>query len=86
MSRLIKAGTRSVPDAELRRIRIPTALLWGRHDRMTTLPLAQTASARLGWPLHVVEGAAHVPHIEQPDGFVDRLTDALRGRTTATLG
>lgn len=86
MSRLIKAATRSDPDAELRRIRIPTALLWGRHDRMTTLPLAQTASARLGWPLHVMEGAAHVPHLKQPDGVVGRLTDALRGRTTATMG
>jgi pimeloyl-ACP methyl ester carboxylesterase len=75
---LVKAGTKRVPDAELRRIRVPTALLWGRQDRMTPLRLAQEASGRLGWPLHVVERAAHLPHIEQPDAFVDRLTDALR--------
>jgi pimeloyl-ACP methyl ester carboxylesterase len=84
MSRLIKVGTQRVPDAELQRIRIPAALLWGRHDRMTPLRLAEAASTRLGWPLHVVDDAAHVPHIEQPDGFVDRLAEALRGRSTAT--
>jgi pimeloyl-ACP methyl ester carboxylesterase len=78
MNALIKAGTKRVPDAELRRIDIPAALLWGRHDRMTPLPLAEAASARLGWPLHVVDGAAHVPHIEQPHDFADRLTEAVR--------
>jgi pimeloyl-ACP methyl ester carboxylesterase len=29
--------------------------------------------------LHVVDDAAHVPHIEQPDDFADLLMDALRG-------
>ncbi len=83
MRRLIKVGTQRVPDAELQRILIPAALLWGRHDRMTPLSLAEAASMRLGWPLHVVDDAAHVPHIEQPDRFVDRLAAALRGETTA---
>lgn len=86
MSGLIKTGTKRVPDAELQRIAIPTALLWGRHDRMTPLALAEAASTRLGWPLHVVDDSAHVPHIEQPDGFVDRLTDALRVGSTASAG
>jgi pimeloyl-ACP methyl ester carboxylesterase len=86
MSRLIKAGTKRVPDAELQRIGIPAALLWGRHDRMTPLPLAEAASTRLGWPLHIVDDAAHVPHIEQPDGFGDRLTETLRGGSTARAG
>jgi pimeloyl-ACP methyl ester carboxylesterase len=83
MSGLIKLGTRRVPDADLGRIGIPAALIWGRHDRMTPLPLAEGASARLGWPLHIVDGAAHVPHIEQPESFVDRLTDALAEASTA---
>jgi pimeloyl-ACP methyl ester carboxylesterase len=83
MSGLIKAGTQRVPDSELRRLDMPAALVWGRHDRMTPLPLAEAASTRLGWPLHVVDDAAHVPHIEEPDGFVDRLTDALKGPSRA---
>ena len=83
MKALVKAGTRRIPDAELQRIGIPAALLWGRHDRMTPLPLAEAASTRLGWPWHVVDGAAHVPHIEQPDRFVDGLAAALRAGSTA---
>ena len=74
MNGLIRTGTRQVPDAELRRIGVPASLLWGRHDRMTPLPLAEAASARLGWPLHVIEDAAHVPHIEQPDRFLEVLS------------
>jgi 2-hydroxymuconate-semialdehyde hydrolase len=82
MRALLSAGTTRVPDAELERIAIPAALLWGRHDRMTPLSLALTASTRLGWPLHVVDHAAHVPHIEQPDGFVRW----AQGDSSATVG
>jgi pimeloyl-ACP methyl ester carboxylesterase len=77
MRALVKAGTTRVPDAELRRIGIPSALLWGRHDRMAPLSLAEAASTRLGWPAHVVDHAAHLPHIEQPDEFADLLIHAL---------
>jgi 2-hydroxymuconate-semialdehyde hydrolase len=77
MRRLIQTGTGAIPNTELRRINTPTALLWGRHDRMTPLRLAEAAGARLGWPLHVVEAAGHAPHIEQPDAFVRALQAAL---------
>ncbi len=82
MRQLIRAGTKQVPDAELRTIDSPTALLWGRDDRMAPLQLAEDASTRLGWPLYIVDGAAHVPHIEQPDSFVSALTDAIRTPST----
>jgi pimeloyl-ACP methyl ester carboxylesterase len=35
-------------DSELRRIDVPTALLWGRHDRFVRSPWPDGASARLG--------------------------------------
>lgn len=73
MNWLIKAETKTIPDAELARIEVPVYLLWGRHDRMVPLEIAEKASARHGWPLYVVDGAAHVPHIEQPDLFVETL-------------
>jgi pimeloyl-ACP methyl ester carboxylesterase len=73
MSRLIASETKQIPDAELLRIAVPTTLLWGRHDRMVPLPLAQGAAERLGWPLQLVDGAAHAPHMEQPDAFVETL-------------
>jgi hypothetical protein len=28
---------------------------------------------RHGWPLHLIDRAAHAPHIEQPEAFVDTL-------------
>ena len=77
MRQLIKTGTRQVPDAELRPIAIPTALIWGRHDRMVPLRLAEAASNRLGWPLHLIDDAAHAPHIEQPEGFLRALSAVL---------
>jgi pimeloyl-ACP methyl ester carboxylesterase len=73
MRQLLKAGTKRVPDAELRGIGIPTALLWGRHDRFVPLALAEAASTRLGWPLRVIDDAGHAPHIERPDAFLDAL-------------
>jgi pimeloyl-ACP methyl ester carboxylesterase len=74
MRRLIAAETKQIPDADLRRIAVPTTLLWGRHDRMVPLALAQGAAERLGWSLHVVDGAAHAPHMEQPEAFAVELS------------
>jgi 2-hydroxymuconate-semialdehyde hydrolase len=77
MRQLIKANTRRIPDAELRLIDVPTSLLWGRRDRMVPLSLAQGAGGRLGWPLDVVDGAGHAPHLEEPEAFSRALHSAL---------
>ena len=62
-----------IPPAELERIAVPTALIWGRHDLATPLAVAQATSTRLGWPLHVIENAADDPPLEQPDAFLEAL-------------
>jgi 2-hydroxymuconate-semialdehyde hydrolase len=80
MNQLIKTCTKQVPDTDLRRIAIPTELVWGRQDRMVPLSLAEGTTARLGWPLRVIDDAAHVPHIEQPEGFMRALGPALASR------
>jgi len=77
MRRLIKVGTKQIPDEELQRIEVPTALLWGRHDRMAPLRLAASASSRFGWPLHVVEDVGHVPFVERPEAFLRTLRAVL---------
>jgi pimeloyl-ACP methyl ester carboxylesterase len=77
MHQLIKIGTRQIPDAELQLINVPTSLLWGRHDRMAPLRLTEVASSKFGWPLHVIDDAGHVPHIEQPETFLRVLGTAL---------
>ena len=73
MRRLIKSCRKQVPEAELRRISVPTSLIWGSHDRFVPLSVGEWAAARFGWPLSVLEQAGHVPHIERPEVFLSAL-------------
>jgi pimeloyl-ACP methyl ester carboxylesterase len=70
-------GMPAIPAVELARIAVPTTLIWGRHDLATRLPVAEAASARYGWPLHVIENAADDPPMEQPEAFLKALSIAL---------
>lgn len=79
MRQLIKAGTAQIPDTELQRIDVPTAVVWGREDRMAPLDGGRTRSARLGWPMTIIDGAGHLPHVEQPDAFVAALAESTKG-------
>jgi 2-hydroxymuconate-semialdehyde hydrolase len=74
---LIRAGTVRIADSELRRIEVPTTLLWGRQDRMVPVGLAERAQASFGWPLSVIDDSGHVPFLERPDEFVGALERAL---------
>jgi pimeloyl-ACP methyl ester carboxylesterase len=74
---LMPLGPPVIPPAELARIAVPTTLIWGRHDRQVRLGVAQAASARHGWPLHVIEDAADDPAVEQPQAFLAALRAAL---------
>jgi pimeloyl-ACP methyl ester carboxylesterase len=69
-------GFPAIAPAELARITVPTTLIWGRHDLATPLEAAESASARYGWPLYVIEGAGVDPAIEQPEAFVRALRAA----------
>jgi pimeloyl-ACP methyl ester carboxylesterase len=70
-------GVPAIPPAELARIAVPTTLIWGRHDLATPLRVAEAASARYGWPLHVIENAADDPPVEQPEALLRVLRAAL---------
>jgi pimeloyl-ACP methyl ester carboxylesterase len=59
-------GMPAIQPMELARIAIPTALIWGRHDLATRLEVAEAASARYGWPLHVIENAGDDPPWSSP--------------------
>lgn len=78
---LMKAfGVSAIPQAELAGIRVPTGLIWGRHDLQVSLRVAEAASARHGWSLHVIEDCGVDPKIEQPDAFLNALRAELDGR------
>jgi pimeloyl-ACP methyl ester carboxylesterase len=67
----------AIPQAELERIAVPTTLIWGREDPVNRLRVAESASERFGWPLHVIEDAGDDPPIEQPEAFVAALRAAF---------
>ena len=73
---LKELGTKAIPSGELARIAVPTTLIWGRQDRVMRLRIAEAASARYGWPLHVIEDAGHFV-VEQPEAFRRALRAAL---------
>jgi pimeloyl-ACP methyl ester carboxylesterase len=73
---LRELGTKPIPPRELAGITVPTSLIWGRQDRVMRLRIAEAASARYGWPLHVIEDAGHFS-IEQPQAFRAALRAAL---------
>jgi pimeloyl-ACP methyl ester carboxylesterase len=74
-------GLTAIPPADLARIVVPTTMIWGRHDLQVQLPVAEVASARLGWPLHVIEDAGDDPALEQPEAFLRALHAALGALT-----
>jgi pimeloyl-ACP methyl ester carboxylesterase len=77
MRHLMRPLASAIPPHDLARISVPTTLIWGRHDRGVRLSVAEVASERYGWPLHVIEGARDDPAIEQPQGFLEALRTAL---------
>lgn len=62
-------------DARLAEITTPTHLIWGADDGI--LPVAYAEELQRGIPgaqLHVIEGAAHIPHLQQPHRYLECLT------------
>lgn len=79
-------GFPAIPPEELARITVPVVLIWGRHDLATPLAVAEDASVRHGWTLHVIEDAADDPPMEQPVAFVEALRTALDAPSDAGPG
>jgi pimeloyl-ACP methyl ester carboxylesterase len=81
-------GLPRITEQDLAGITVPTTLIWGRHDRAVRLPIAQAASERYGWPLHVIDAAADDPARDQPDAFLRTLRAVIDppGRLTPRGG
>ncbi len=71
------AGVPRIPAGDLDRIEAPTTLVWGRHDKALRLKIAERASSRHGWPLHVIDDSADDPPRDQPAAFLDALRAAM---------
>lgn len=56
--------------------RVPTLIIWGRHDRM--IPVEHAFAAHAAIPqsrLAVFEDSGHFPHAEEPQRFVEVVSD-----------
>jgi len=74
MLRLTEVAESQIED-RLGEIQIPATLIWGAHDGV--LPRDYAEALRQALPnatLHVLEGAAHIPHMQQPERFLQCLT------------
>jgi 3-oxoadipate enol-lactonase len=70
--------------AALARIAVPTTVVVGADDRFTPVPDARAIAAGIpGAELVVIDGAAHLPNLEQPAAF-DAALAALLTRVPAT--
>lgn len=62
----------------LRRIDVPTTLLWGASDRLVTPEYGQAfARAIPGAKLQVIPKTGHYPYLEQPERFVEAVIRSI---------
>jgi len=61
-------------DSRLKDLKVPVTLIWGRDDGILSLPYAKALHDRIGGStLAIIDGAAHIPHRQQPGKFVQCL-------------
>ena len=79
-SRLLReVGLPQISPDDLARLTTPVTLIWGREDRANRLRIAEAASARYGWPLHVIDLCADDPPRDAPEEFLLALRATLAG-------
>jgi pimeloyl-ACP methyl ester carboxylesterase len=67
-------GVPSFPSESLSQITQPTLLLWGERDRVVPVSVARRLCAVLPHAeLQTVSGCGHMPFIERPDVFTEKL-------------
>lgn len=67
-----------IPTEDLQSIDVPTMLIWGRYDKALKLQIAEAASKRFGWKLHIIDDARDDPKLEQPESFLQALYSVLK--------
>jgi L-proline amide hydrolase len=59
-------------------ITTPTLLVSGRHDEATPLIVGQIHERIPGSQWALFEESSHMPHVEEPEGFLERAEQFLR--------
>jgi pimeloyl-ACP methyl ester carboxylesterase len=62
-------------DDRLAALSVPTTLIWGADDGVLPVAYARELQSLIaGATLHVIPDAAHIPHLQQPERFLECLT------------
>lgn len=68
-------GEGCLTNEQIAKIRIPTLFIWGKHDQLSSLERGKRLQSEIsGAQFSLIENAAHLPHMEQPQVFVDAVT------------
>ena len=63
-----------VSDAQLKTLKTPTLLIWGREDRLLPLEGGRHVAAQIpGARMAVIDKCGHIPSVEQPRAFLGAL-------------
>ncbi|HEY5609922.1 MAG TPA: alpha/beta hydrolase [Thermoanaerobaculia bacterium] len=75
MSRIALADyVQNLLDARLKDLTVKVSLVWGQHDGILSLAYAKALHHKIpGSTLSIIEGAAHIPHRQKPETFVQCL-------------
>jgi pimeloyl-ACP methyl ester carboxylesterase len=69
--------------AKFKDISVPTLILWGRHDKIIPLKVAELLSQALpNSVLEVFEETGHIPQEEQPEKTIARISEFLAPNST----
>jgi pimeloyl-ACP methyl ester carboxylesterase len=71
----LEGAMESFVDARLSQLDKPATLIWGADDGVVPVSYGEALQKLIrGATLHVIDGAAHIPHLQQPERFVECLT------------
>ena len=71
----------------LKRIHVPTKIIWGDSDRMFPLQYGESFQKMIpGADLTVIRRCGHLPHVERPDEFCNTLVRFIDSARTARRG
>ena len=63
-----------VPDAQLKALKIPTLVVWGREDKLLPLESGRHVAAQIpGAHMAIIDNCGHIPSVEQPRAFLGAL-------------
>jgi len=70
---LVDGGRQAVDIvADLRVLQVPTRIVWGVEDRI--IPWTQVAQVPSAMPIHLIAGAGHMPHWDNPQDLAALFT------------